>query len=175
MKQDDEEDHAKRSSLRNEAQNHTSELSEPPLPRGIQGRTLLSTDSSFSQGASPARATAFLTPHRKPSPSLSSACAQTAVSSSPAHQGGPGGKAGGLAKPQRRLPTAIKKFGHGIDKRWSRKRETWTEVQRHVMKRKKETAERSRAPAQGWAATFWHRLLLMTVPTLQHFPAAWGD
>lgn len=175
MKQDNEEDHTKRSSLCNEAQNYTSELSEPPLPRGVQGRTLLSTDSPFSRAAPPAHTTAFLTPHRKPSPSLSSAGAQTAISKAPAHQGGPHGKAGGLAKPQRRLPMAIRKFGHGIDKRWSRKRETWKEVQRHVMKRKKETAERSRAPAQGWAATFWHSLLLMTVPTPQRFPAAWGD
>lgn len=53
--------------------------------------------------------------------------------------GGPHRKADGLAKPQRSLLTAIKEFGHRINKRWSRKREIWREVQRHVMKRGKET------------------------------------
>lgn len=82
---------------------------------------------------------------QKRQPSLNSASSQVAFSTSAtAPKGRSHGKADGLPKPQRSLLTAITEFGHRINKRWNRKRETWREVQRHVTKREKETAERSR-------------------------------
>lgn len=42
------------------------------------------------------------------------------------------------------LSLLSRNMAHSVNKRWSKKREIWREVQRYVMKREKETAERSR-------------------------------
>lgn len=140
-KQDKEVGYTEMSSLQTEVQNYLSWPRDSPLPRRTEHRFVLSIDSPFFQALHPVHTSAFLITHIKSNPSLHRAFSQRALSNSAAaHSGGLHGKAGCLAKPQRRLLTTIKEFGPRMNEWW--KSEIWKE-QRHVMK-KDESPERGR-------------------------------